>query len=383
MSATWLVGFRPFFLLALAAGAGFAGAWGAIFSGHLAPPPSPLPPLTWHAHELLFGFGWAVLGGFLLTATKTWVKIRGVHGRPLQGLVVLWLLERAVASWGGALPWPLVVLGLFAYEAAVIATLVGTLWAHRANDSFRRDNVLFLVGLPLFLVAKALLLAPQTFVAGWTLAVALIRLAMVVMLERTLVQFMKAHFGLEVPRRRWVDDGIKGLALVGLLEPVLPDAVAALVLGALGVLLLGRFFTWGWRTALQRLDVAIMFLGGLGLVAHLVLAALARLGWWQGLGNVAVHAFTVGCMGLIVPAMLARIAMGHTGRKIAFTLVDKAALWVLVAAATVRLGFTQWLPAQYATWILVSGLGWTVGLTLLLVRLAPLLVAPRVDGREV
>ena len=55
----------------------------------------------------------------------------------------------------------------------------------------------------------------------------------------------------------------------------------------------------------------------------------------------------------------------------------------MVAAATVRLGFTQWLPAQYATWILVSGLGWTLGLTMLLARLAPLLVAPRVDGREV
>lgn len=383
MRALWLVGFRPFFPLALLAGALLAGAWGGVFSGALPVPPSPLSPLTWHAHELLFGFGWAVLGGFLLTATKTWVKIRGVHGRLLQGLVALWLLERAVASWGAGLPWPLVVTGLFAYELAIIAVLVATLWRHRAQDSYRRDNVLFLVGLPLFLVAKGLLLDPETFVAGWTLAVALIRLAMVVMLERTLVQFMKAHFGLEVPRRRWLDDGIKGLALVGLAEPVLPGVAAAGVLATLGVLLFGRFLTWGWRTALQRLDVGIMFLGGLGLVAHLLLAALAHLGWWQGVGNVAVHAFTVGCMGLIVPAMLTRIAMGHTGRKIAFTRVDKVALWVMIAAAAVRLGFTQWAPAHYARWILLSGLGWSVGLGLLLVRLTPLFLGPRVDGKEV
>lgn len=383
MRALWLVGFRPFFPLALVAGAVLAGAWGGVFSGALAPPPSPLPPLTWHAHELLFGFGWAVLGGFLLTATKTWVKIRGVHGRPLQALVALWLVERAVASWGAALPRAVVVAGLFASEVAVIAVLVGTLWRHRAQDSFRRDNVLFLVGLPLFLLAKGLLINPDTFVAGWTLAVALFRLAMVVMLERTLVQFMKAHFGLEVPRFPWLDDGIKGLALLGVAEPLLPGPAAALVLGALGLLLLGRFLTWGWRTSLQRLDVGILFLGGLGLVTHLGLTALAHVGWWQGVGNVAVHAFTVGCMGLIVPAMLARIAMGHTGRKIAFTLVDQAALWVMVAAATVRLGFTQWWPASYPTWILLSGLGWSLGLGLLLVRLAPLYAGPRVDGREV
>jgi uncharacterized protein involved in response to NO len=30
---------------------------------------------------MFFGFGWAVLGGFLLTASKNWVKIRGYHGR--------------------------------------------------------------------------------------------------------------------------------------------------------------------------------------------------------------------------------------------------------------------------------------------------------------
>ncbi len=383
MRAVWLVGFRPFFLAALLGGAALAGAWGLAYAGWLSLPAGPLLPVQWHAHEMLFGFGWAVLGGFLLTATKTWVKIRGVHGPLLQGLVLLWGLERLVVTWGGALPRPLFLLGVFAFEGAIIAVLVWTLTRHRATDSYRRDNVLFLVGLPLFLVAKALLLSPETFTAGWTLAVALFRLAMVVMLERTLVQFMKAHFDVEVPRRRWLDDGIKGLAALGLLEPVLPDWAAGLVLGALGALLLGRFATWAWRVALRRFDVAIMYVGGLGLVLHLALTAAARLGVWRGAGNVALHAFTVGCMGLIIPAMLARIAMGHTGRKIVFTLVDRAALWLMLAAAALRLFASQLWPAHYVTWVVAASLAWVLGLALLLGRLAPLLVAPRVDGREV
>jgi uncharacterized protein involved in response to NO len=61
--------------------------WALIFSGTLAPPPAPFSPSQWHAHEMFFGFGWAVLGGFLLTSTKNWVKIRGYHGTALILLV--------------------------------------------------------------------------------------------------------------------------------------------------------------------------------------------------------------------------------------------------------------------------------------------------------
>ena len=53
---------------------------------------------------MFYGFGWAVLGGFLLTATKNWLGIRGYHGSVLIVLVVLWLTERGLMAYGGALP---------------------------------------------------------------------------------------------------------------------------------------------------------------------------------------------------------------------------------------------------------------------------------------
>ena len=42
--------------------------WLAVYMGDLALP-SPLPASLWHGHEMLFGYGAAVLAGFLLTAT--------------------------------------------------------------------------------------------------------------------------------------------------------------------------------------------------------------------------------------------------------------------------------------------------------------------------
>src|SRR5262245_58037929 len=66
------VGFRPFFALAMLSGAILPVLWALVFTGQFTPP-GPLSVLQWHAHEMFFGFGWAVLGGFLLTATKNWV----------------------------------------------------------------------------------------------------------------------------------------------------------------------------------------------------------------------------------------------------------------------------------------------------------------------
>ncbi|TXT25005.1 MAG: hypothetical protein FD134_1249, partial [Gallionellaceae bacterium] len=88
----WLVGFRPFFILSIISGAMLPVLWVLVMSGHVALNPG-VTPQQWHAHEMFFGFGWAVLGGFLLTATKNWVKIRGFHGPVLLVLSVLWLVD--------------------------------------------------------------------------------------------------------------------------------------------------------------------------------------------------------------------------------------------------------------------------------------------------
>ena len=97
----WLVGFRPFFSLACLSGLSLPILWALIFTGVVTPPASFLTPNQWHAHEMFFGFGWAVLGGFLLTSTKNWVNIRGYHGPALMLLAGAWVVERIGMSFGG------------------------------------------------------------------------------------------------------------------------------------------------------------------------------------------------------------------------------------------------------------------------------------------
>ena len=56
--------------------------------------------VAWHAHEMLFGFGSAVLSGFLMTAIPNWTGRMPLAGRPLVALASVWLAGRLAMLTG-------------------------------------------------------------------------------------------------------------------------------------------------------------------------------------------------------------------------------------------------------------------------------------------
>ena len=94
--ALWNLGFRPFYLLAgffaSLSMLGWAGQFAAgtgmrVYSG------DP----RWHAHEMIFGFAFAVMVGFLFTAARTWTNRPTPTGIPLAAIAALWLAARVLA----------------------------------------------------------------------------------------------------------------------------------------------------------------------------------------------------------------------------------------------------------------------------------------------
>lgn len=376
----WLVGFRPFFILSIISGTVLPILWLLVMSGHIALNPG-VTPQQWHAHEMFFGFGWAVLGGFLLTATKNWVKIRGFHGQILFVLAVLWLADRLAFLLPAGSPWLLLLALHNAFLLLILALLLWTLIAHRKNDSYP-ENWLFIVALPLFLLSKNLLLSAEYFEIGWTMALGLFRLAVVIMLERTLSQFMRAAFQVDILKNRKLDAAIRLGALAAVFEAAMPMPVAVVVMAVTAALLLFRFFFWSPLKAFCRLDVGVMYAGYLGLVVSLFLECLRLAGKLDAIGNVAAHTFTLLCMGTIIPAMLVRISQGHTGRKILFTGSDKFAILVCGLGGLIRIVPPQIWPSSYQACIVLSVFCWAICYALIGWRLVPYLVGPRVDGKE-
>jgi uncharacterized protein involved in response to NO len=377
----WLVGFRPFFALACLSGLALPPIWSLFFSGFLPAPAIPVSPVQWHAHEMFFGFGWAVLGGFLLTSTKNWVQIRGYHGAGLMFLAAAWVFERIGMAAGAGWPPLLFRISNNLFLASIVAMLLWTLVRHRDKDSYR-DNYFFLLVLPAFLVSKNLMLSPEHFQTGWTMALGLFRLAFLVMLERTLTPFMKGAFQVTLLRDPRLDMGIKLLGLPLVFADLLPPVLAAVLALLLALLLTVRFFLWHPKLALSRIDIGIMYLGYLAIAAQLVVEAVERLAHPAWVGSLTVHVFTLGAMGLVVPAMLVRISKGHTGRKVVFEAPDKVALYIMMAGFAFRILAPQFAPAAYLEWIALAAACWFAAFSILAWRYIPILVRPRIDGKE-
>jgi uncharacterized protein involved in response to NO len=372
-------GFRTLFPLACLAGLALPLFWVLIFTGAVSTGLTfAIPPLHWHAHEMFFGFGMAALGGFLLTATKNWVGVRGWHGGPLVLLAAAWLLDRFAlgigAGWPPALFWPATLL----FQVAIVAMLMHTLLKQRLEGS---DNFFFWIALPLFVLAKVLLLREATYSVGWAMALALFRFAFLIMLERTQVQFMRHAFRVDIRRDPALDMPIKWLAITLAFVEWLPAPLGGLGELVLAFLLLERFCYWHPFKAFTRLDIGIMYFGYLMIVAQLIVSGIGRFTELPWVGTVGVHLFTVGVMGTILPAMIVRISKGHTGRNVVFEHVDKAVLWIMIAGLIARVVAPQIHPAGYMMWLHLAATCWLLGFVILLWRYLPFLFAPRVDGK--
>src|SRR3546814_10790866 len=52
-------------------------------------------PLSWHRHEMLFGFVGAIIVGFLMAAIPNWTSRPPIAGLPVAAMFILWLAGRS------------------------------------------------------------------------------------------------------------------------------------------------------------------------------------------------------------------------------------------------------------------------------------------------
>ena len=94
--ALFNLGFRPFFLGASIFSVTSLSLWMAIYALGLELNLENIRSSQWHAHEMLYGYAYAVIAGFLLTAVKNWTGIQTLHGKPLLALFTLWVAARLI-----------------------------------------------------------------------------------------------------------------------------------------------------------------------------------------------------------------------------------------------------------------------------------------------
>lgn len=380
----WTLAFRPFFLAASVWSALALALWIVLFvSG--ASLPSRFDPLTWHIHAMLFGFVFAAVAGFLLTAIPNWTGRPPIQGAALAGLFGIWLLGRIVCLVSIYLPLWVVALVDLAFPFVLCAVAAREIVLARNWRNLAMPLPVAVLGIAdcLMHLETAGIGLPAGI--GWRLALAAIIALITAIGGRIIPAFTRNWLlnrdGAALPAASgWIDGTALAALHIGLLAwAFLPRSEAVGVLLVVAALLnLLRLARWrGLSTAAEPL-LAILHLGYLW-----VIAGAALLGSSLLTGSIpeaaAIHAFTAGAIGTMVLAVMTRVSRGHTGRPLA---ADRAT--VLIYFAIVLAGVTR-VAAEFAGTALrilleISALLWFVSFLSFALFYGPMLLLPRIQA---
>ncbi len=386
--ALWQLGFRPFFLLAGFYAATVMLLWLAVRRGLHFPGLDYYGLNLWHAHEMVFGYGLAVIAGFLLTAIKNWTGVQtAAHGQ-LKLLVALWLLARVVVYIPG-LPVVLLAIGDVGFSLLLIYFV-----AQPLVKGGNRRNYMMIVLVSLFAVLNVmthvLLLNQQPLLANemTTAALLLMLLLIAVMAGRVFPMFSQNGVTnrYQVQKFPWIEKlwppvMVAFVVVVSWFRFSEWGAWLILALAALSAVL-HAVRLWGWydHQIWQKPLVWVLHLGYAFLVLGFIVTAYSVI--WPKLYFLALHLFTIGCLGVVTLGMMARVSLGHSGRNIHQPpKILTAVFLLLVAAVLVRFIVPMLDLMSYQASIDLAGILWALAFALFFVRYLGILLKPRIDGQ--
>jgi len=375
-------GFRPFFLLGGLWAALTVPWWALTYQQPMTGEPG-LESVSWHSHEMIFGFAMAIIAGFLLTAVENWTNRPTARGWFLAALVGLWMIGRLVGLGG-----PIAAIAGMA-DLCFIPALAAAVGLPITVAKSKR-NILLLALLPalwlcdVFLHMRTSGLLPESRLRTDLVAVDLIVVILVIVTGRIVPLFTRNALNDDRIRS---NAAINTAAIVSVLAVVLVELVApngflmAAFAGISALLVSVRSLHWGTVATLRRPILWVLHLGHAWIWFGLALKAAAAAGLPVP-ASVATHALTAGAIGTLTLGMMARVTLGHTGRVVAAGSMMTLAFAAVTTAALMRV-FGPWFRAELTQNFLVISAGlWSVAFALYVIGNARVLMTPRPDGKE-
>lgn len=356
------------------------GIWTGVVAGwwDFVPVYGPVP---WHAHELLFGYIGAIIGGFLLTAIPNWSGRLPIGGVPLLGMFLLWLAGRTAmaGNWIGTVPAIIV-------DCAFLVTL--TFVVLREIVLGRNWRNVKTVALLFLLAATNIGFHAEIIYAGAPEYSQRAAIAVIVGLIAMIGGRIVPRFSLDwltaagSSRLPTVYDGFDTVCLlVAVVALVLwtvapdwqPTGWTLIVAGIIHAVRMSRWAglsTWP-EPLLFVLHVAYAFVP-LGFLAVGVSIPWPEIVPAEG----AVHIWTAGAMAMMPLAVMTRAGLGHAGRELK---ADGATVLIYAAAGIAVLArFSASLVDEFAVELLtISAITWVLAFAVFLLRYGAMLAGMR------
>jgi uncharacterized protein involved in response to NO len=388
MKTLFSMGFRPFFIAASLYAVFALVEWVLMYAGHRLPRAWD-DGMAWHAHEMIFGFVAAVIGGFLLTAVPNWTKSQPVHGRPLAALLCVWLAGRVVMHLGATMSWPLLAAVDMLFLPALALSLLPSVVQGRSVRNYVFFGILGVLTLLNGVIHAGVHGAVLWLDPGAALqaAVFLVVLMIVILGGRVIPLFTRNALKLS-----GADVEMKVLPSLERASTASVAFLAALSLGGFG-----ENSLTGWVSILAGILLSVRMAGWYGqrtFAMPIVWILHVAYGWIvlglleygsavlfrPSLALVALHVLTIGGIGTMTIGMMSRVSLGHTGRPLRAPDTVVAAYVILQLAVLARVAGGLDL-ADYATAVAASGVLWSVAFGLFALAYLPMLLRPRIDER--
>ena len=380
-------GFRPFFLFGALWAALAMALWIGTLSGMILIP-TAFDPVSWHAHEMLFGYLSAIVAGFLLTAVPNWTGRLPITGWPLAMLVALWLVGRLALAFSAHMTPLTAALIDLAMPVALMLAIAREIWFGR---NWR--NLIVLAQLLLLIGGNAVFhyeAAMGAFAAqGYGLRIGLAAAIMMIAIigGRIVPSFTRNWLAKRPgghrpasPMGRYDVAALVLLAVTLLAWVVLPRAqiTGALLLLA-GVAHLIRLARWsGLYTAAEPLVWALHAGYGFVPLGLLITGFVIFLNDASGV-QAAQHIWMAGAVGLMTLAVMTRATLGHTGRPLKAGALTTSLYALLIFAVVARLA-AGFVPEAQNEMNFVAGFSWIAAFAGFVLVYGPLLLTARKDG---
>jgi uncharacterized protein involved in response to NO len=372
-------GFRLFFLLGALYSIISLLIWGGFYAGFVTPPLFMVDPVSWHAHEMIYGYTLAIVAGFLLTAVANWTDSTPVRGFHLLGLGLLWLTGRVVMNFDFGFPEIVILF----FEGAFILALAFSL-SIPLLKTWDKRNFVFLVLLTILFACDIIFLVTKERTSLYVAVIIIV--AMISLIGGRIIPAFtvdaleergeEAH---ETPQGRLDVLAILSLLLIILVLVFFKEeenilAGAALFSAIIHALRLRRYHT---RRILNDPMVWILHVGYSWVILGLILLCISALGLIPF--SIALHAFTAGGIGSMTLGMMCRVTLGHTGRTKVATTLTKLSFYLLQCAIVIRVFGMLIAPDYSIEWIVSSSTLWVLSFTLYILIYSPMLFKPDLD----
>lgn len=373
------LGFRPFYLLAAVFGTIAIPVWLLRYYGLL--PELVHVDLSWHAHEMVFGFAIAVIIGFLYTAGRNWTGLWTPRRGPLAAIVLLWLAGRIAM---------LLTQPLFAAAVDLLFLPVAAVPLYRVLRRANNKRNLFLIGL--LLVLALCNLGFHAARLGWLpispLQPVHAAILVIAIIETAIGGRVIPHFTANAVRdaRPVINERrdritlilTAGTALAWALT--LPAPFIAGVAAAAAMAQMTRLAGWKPLCTLRNPLLWILHASYAWLVLGLILLAMSALGLASA--SAAFHVLAIGAMAGLIMGMITRTALGHTGRPLQAGHGETVMYLLVQVGVGARLLAAVGPAGLHDAGLLLSAACWTMAFLLYVVIYGPYLFQARIDARE-